>query len=109
MSAYMVQVSYTAEAWANQIKKPANRVEAIRPMIEQNGAKIVGAWYAFGDYDLILIVEGGNNVTVAASVLVASAGGAVSDIKTTVLMSVDEGMEAIAKAGGLAGTYSPPS
>ena len=109
MSAYMVQVSYTPEAWATLLKKPDNRVEAIRPLIERNGAKIVGAWYAFGDYDLIFIVEGGDNVSTSASVLVASAGGAVSDVKTTVLMSIEEGMAAIAQAGEVAGVYSPPS
>ncbi len=108
MGSYMIQVSYTPEAWAAQLKHPQNRIEAIRPMVERNGAKITGAWYAFGDSDLIMIVEGGDNQTAAASVLVAAAGGAVSSIKTTVLMSIDEGLAAIKQAGEVAGTYQPP-
>ena len=60
-------------------------------------------------FDAEFIVEGGDNITASASVLVASAGGAVSDVKTTVLLSVEEGMAAIAQAGEVAGVYSPPS
>jgi len=109
MGSYMVEVSYTPEAWAAQLKSPQNRIDAIKPLIERNGAKITGAWYAFGDADLILIVEGGDNVTTAASVLVAAAGGAVSSIKTTVLMSIDDGLTAIKQAGEVAGVYQPPA
>ncbi|MGD9712257.1 MAG: GYD domain-containing protein [Thermomicrobiales bacterium] len=109
MGSYMIEVSYTAEAWAAQLKSPQNRIDAIKPMIERNGAKITGAWYAFGDADLVLIVEGGDNITTAASILVAAAGGAVSNIKTTVLMSVEDGIKAIKQAGEVAGTYTPPA
>lgn len=108
MGSYMVQVSYTPEAWAAQLKNPQNRVDAVRPLIERNGAKLTGAWYAFGDADLILIVEGGDNVTTAATCLVVAAGGSISAIKTTVLMSVDEGIAAMKQAGEASGVYTPP-
>ena len=109
VGAYMVQVSYTPAAWAAQLKNPQNRIEAIRPMVERNGAKITSAWYAFGDADLIFIVEGGDNVTAAATVITAAAGGAVSSVKTTVLMRVEDGLAAIKQAGEIAGTYKPPA
>lgn len=109
MGSYMIQVSYTPEAWAAQLKHPQNRIEAIRPMIERSGAKLIGAWYAFGESDLILIVEGGDDKTTAASVLVAAAGGAVSSIKTTVLMSIEDGLAAIKQAGEVSGLYKPPA
>ena len=109
MGSFLIEVSYTPEAWAAQLKHPQNRIEAVRPMIERNGAKITGAWYAFGDADLILVVEGGDNVTTAASVLVAAAGGAISSIKTTVLMTLEEGLAAIQQAGEVAGVYKPPA
>ena len=105
----MIQVSYTPAAWAAQLKSPQNRIEVVRPLIERNGAKLTNAWYAFGDADLILILEGGDNVTTAASSIAAAAGGAVSSIKTTVLMSVEEGMAAIKQAGEVAGVYKPPA
>lgn len=109
MGSYMVQVSYTPEAWAAQLKNPQNRIEVVRPLIERNGAKLTGAWYAFGDADLILIVEGGDDITAASTSLAVMAGGATTSVKTTVLMSVDEGMAAIKQAGEVAGAYKPPA
>ena len=35
MPHYMLQVAYTPEAWANQIKNPQNRLAAIRPVVEK--------------------------------------------------------------------------
>ncbi len=105
MNASMVQVSYTPEAWAPQLKDPDNRIEAMRPLIERNCANIILARFAFGDYDQILIDECGDNVSTASSVLVASAAGAVADVKTTVLISVEVGMATIAQAGEVAGVH----
>jgi hypothetical protein len=39
--------------------------------------------------------------------MAASAGGAVKAVKTTPLMTIDEGMEAMRKASGVG--YRPPS
>jgi uncharacterized protein with GYD domain len=109
MGSYMVHVSYTPEAWAAQVKNPQNRIEAIRTLVEHSGAKLTNAWYAFGDADLIFVVEGGDNISTAASVIAAAAGGAVSSVKTTVLMSPEDGMAAIKQAGKAAGAYKPPA
>ena len=47
-----------------------------------------------------------DNVTAAAAAIAATAGGACKSLKTTVLMSVDEGIQAMKKAGG-AGYHAP--
>lgn len=62
-------------------------------------------YYAFGEYDIVMISEAPDNVTVA-SIIIAAAGGAVGSVKTTPLMTAAEGMEAIKKAGAVA--YPPP-
>jgi uncharacterized protein with GYD domain len=102
----MFQAAYTIEAWAAQIRDPQNRVEQIRPMIEGQGGKILGAYYAFGDYDLVMLIEAPSNVSVAALALAAAGGGALKAQKTTVLMSIEEGIEAMRKAS--AAGYRPP-
>jgi uncharacterized protein with GYD domain len=94
----MFQAAYTAEAWKVQIDNPQNRIEQVRPMIESQGGKILGAYYAFGEYDLVIILEAPDNVSVSALALAAAAGGAVKAQKTTVLMSVEEGIEAMRRA-----------
>jgi uncharacterized protein with GYD domain len=98
MASYLLQVAYTPEAWAKLIAQPHDRIDAVRPVVEKLGGKILHGWFAFGDYDLVTIVEMPTNVEAAAFSLAASAGGAVRAIKTTPLMTAAEGIEALKKA-----------
>jgi uncharacterized protein with GYD domain len=102
----MLQASFTSEAWAKMLSEPQNREQAIRPVIEKLGGKLVGYWFAFGESDAIVIIQMPDNVSAAAASLAAAAGGAVKSVKTTPLMSVEEGMQAMRKAGG-AGYRAP--
>lgn len=98
MANYLLQVGYTPEAWANLIAHPHDRIEAVRPVVEKLGGKITHGWFAFGEYDLVAIVEMPGNVEAAAFSLAAAAGGAVRAIKTTPLLTAAEGVEALKKA-----------
>ena len=106
MAFYMYQAAFTPEAWAKMVKEPQNREQAIRPVIEKLGGKLIGYWFAFGESDAVVIVQMPDNVSAAAAALAATAGGAVKSLRTTVLMSVDESMQAMRKASG-AGYRSP--
>jgi uncharacterized protein with GYD domain len=66
----------------------------------------LGAYYAFGEHDVVLIAEFPDNVSAAAIALTVAAGGAAKEFKTTVLLSVDEVLEAMRRAGRAA--YRPP-
>ena len=107
MALYLLQVAYTPEAWAALTKNPQDRIEAVRPAVERLGGKIQGAWFAFGEYDIVAVFEMPDNVSAAAISIAFSAGGAVKAVKTTPLMTVAEGMEAMKKAGGTG--YRPPT
>jgi uncharacterized protein with GYD domain len=106
MPSYLYQVAYTPEAWATLVKSPQDRIEAVRPVVEAMGGRIVCAYFAFGDYDLVAIAEYPGNVGAAAFSMAATAGGALKAIRTTPLMSIDEGIEAMRLAAGAG--YSPP-
>ena len=56
MAHYLVQGSYTSEAWANQIQNPQNRIEQVGKMFASKGVNIITGYYAFGDFDLCLII-----------------------------------------------------
>ena len=107
MPHYMVQAAYTVGAWGGLVKDPQDRAEALRPAIERLGGKLVSFYMSFGEYDAVVIVEMPDNVSAAAVSIAAAAGGAVKAIKTTPLMTVQEGMEAMRKAGQAG--YRPPS
>jgi uncharacterized protein with GYD domain len=99
MPSYMVQVAYTSEAAAALVKRPQNRIEAVRKPVERLGGKIVGAWLTFGDHDTVVVIEMPDNISAAAFALALSAGGACKSVKTTALISAEEGVEAMKKAG----------
>ena len=106
MARYLFQASYTSEAWAAQVSNPQNRIDAIRPVIERLGGRLECAYLSFGDYDVVVIAEMLDRISAAAFSLAASAGGGVKAVKTTPLITVEEGIEAMKKAAGAG--YRPP-
>ncbi len=106
MGYYLFQVAYTPEAWAKMVKKPQDRIKAVRPVVEKLGGSIDNAWFAFGEYDLVGIMQMPDDVSAAAFSLAASAGGALKAIKTTPLMTIEDGIKAATKASGAG--YQPP-
>jgi uncharacterized protein with GYD domain len=98
MPHFLTQVAYSEQAWQALVANPHNRLDAIRPMIEKLGGRVVNAYFAFGDYDFVLLTELPDNVSAAAIAIAASAGGACKSIKTTPLMDASEGLEALRRA-----------
>ena len=103
---YMYQVSYTSEAVAAQVKEPQDRIEAVRPVIEGMGGKLVAAGYPFGEYDAVVLFEAPDDPTAAGFALAIAAGGAARSAKTTRLLSGQEWIESLRKAQG--SLYRPP-
>ena len=106
MAYYLIQAAYTAEAAAKLVRRPQDRLGSLRPMFKKMGGSLEGAWFAFGDYDVVLIAEMPNNVSSAAIALAVAAAGAVRTLKTTPLLTAKEGVAAMRKAA--AAGYKPP-
>ena len=99
MPLYLTRFSYTPETWARMIDNPEDRRVAAQSYIESVGGKLHGFWYAFGEHDGYNLWEAPDNVSMAAVVLAIGSGGALSSVETTVLMSVDETIDALRMAG----------
>jgi uncharacterized protein with GYD domain len=98
MPLFLTQVAYTQEAWQALINNPQNRIEAVRPAIEKAGGKVINGYFAFGEYDVVVITEMPDNVSAAAIAIAFAAGGACRTVKTTPLMSTAEAVDALKKA-----------
>jgi uncharacterized protein with GYD domain len=107
MAYYLVQAAYTTEACKALVKNPQDRTEVVKKSVEKLGGKLEGAWFAFGDYDIILILQLPDNVAATALALAIGAGGALKAQKTTPLMTIAEGVQAMKKASST--DYRPPS
>ncbi|EMY33818.1 hypothetical protein D477_012920 [Arthrobacter crystallopoietes BAB-32] len=101
MPLYLSKFSYTPETWARMIKQPEDRRKATESYIESVGGRLHGFWYAFGDHDGYTLWEAPDNVSMASVVLAISAGGAVISLDTTVLLTVDETLQALQNADQL--------
>jgi uncharacterized protein with GYD domain len=97
MAFYLMRFSYTPETWAKLMQNPEDRRGAARAYIEQVGGTLHGFWYGFGHYDAYAIYEAPDNVAMAGAVLAITAGGALSAVETTVLLTVEETLAALAK------------
>ena len=104
MPLYMTQFSYTKEAWAALTKKPEDRGAVFRKLVEAFGGRLLDIFYCMGDYDGVVIYELPDNVTTMAGVLTAITPGHLKATKTTVLYTMEQAMEAMAKAGKMAYT-----
>jgi uncharacterized protein with GYD domain len=98
MPLYLTRFGYTPETWAKLIHNPEDRRVAAQDYIESVGGRLHGFWYAFGTHDGFTLWEAPDNVSMAAVALALSGGGALSSLETTVLLTVDETMEALRKA-----------
>jgi uncharacterized protein with GYD domain len=95
MATYMIQVAYNTDGWKGLIASPQDRLKAIAPALEQLDGTVTAGWLAFGEYDVIAIIDLPTNVSAAAFSMAISAGGTVKAFQTTPLMSMEEAMTAM--------------
>jgi len=101
MPHYLIRGSYTADAWAKMIQKPEDREKLYRELIERAGGKLQAFYFAFGENDVVAILEAPDDVTAAALSMAVAAPGHVRSITTTPLMTAADGMKAMKKAGDM--------
>ena len=106
MPRYMIQASYNNQGISGLLSNPQDRAEAVRPVIERLGGRLESFDYAFGDYDVVAIVELPDNVSAAAIAMAIGSGGAIRSFKTTVLISMNDAVEAMRRASSTG--YRPP-
>jgi uncharacterized protein with GYD domain len=108
MPLYLIQAAYTSESWATQIRSQPNPMDRLKPLVEAAGGRLEWLYYAFGDYDIVMVTDMPDDETAAAVSLAASGGGAVRALKTTKLLTVEQGLSAMRKASKAGGAYQAP-
>jgi uncharacterized protein with GYD domain len=108
MAHYLIEVGYTPQSWSMQIDKHPNVIDRITPAVESCGGKIESIYYAFGDADLVGIIDFPRPEDAAAFALAVTASGALRSYKTTPLLTVNQGMAAMKRAEKVRKVYTPP-
>jgi uncharacterized protein with GYD domain len=106
MPFYLIEAAYKDSAARALIANPQKRSDVVKKTCESLGGSLQSLFFAFGDYDVVALVELPDNKAAAALALGIGASGALSKYRTTVLMTQDEAMEAMRRAGDI--SYIPP-
>ena len=90
MAKYLIRASYTQEGLQGLLKDGGTKRRAVvEKMAKGLGGTLESFYYAFGEDDLVSIMDMPDNVTAAAaSLMVTAAGGATTSI--TVLLTPEE-------------------
>ena len=99
MPLYMSQFAYTSDAWAALAQNPEDRSEPIRGLAEAMGGRLIAFYNTFGEYDGLAIFEAPDEGTAAAVAIAAITPGHLKSFKTTLLLSAEQGVEAMRQAG----------
>jgi uncharacterized protein with GYD domain len=108
MAQYLIETAYTGASWNTQLRETGNVLDRIHPMLDTCNGRVDSCFYAFGDRDLILICDFPTPEDAAAFSLACSAGGAVKFMKTTPLLTVEQGLTAMRRADEVEKKFNPP-
>jgi uncharacterized protein with GYD domain len=105
---YLIEVGYTPESWSNQIETKDNVIDRLTPALKACGAKLECLYYAFGDVDVVGVIDFKTPEDAAGFALAVGSTGALRLYRTTPLLSVDQGIASLQKASKIRAAYSPP-
>lgn len=102
MPKYLVKVKYVGDGIKSVLKDGGTgRVEVVKKLAESSGGTLEAMYFAMGDVDAYIIIDGTDSHSAVAASLTASASGAVA-VETVPLFTPEE-MDGVAKkARGLA-------
>ncbi|HTI14812.1 MAG TPA: GYD domain-containing protein [Dictyobacter sp.] len=99
MAMYMVQFTYTADAWDALVKNPQDRTIPSRNLVQALGGKLLGLYYSMGEYDGVALFDVPDDISASAVSLTVKASGIMKENLITRIFTMDEAMEAMRKAG----------
>jgi uncharacterized protein with GYD domain len=106
MAKYLMQFTYTNDAMGELVKRPEDRGAMISALFDRLGGKIEVFYHCLGEYDVVYIAEFPDNETLAAFKMAVRSTGVEKDHKITPLLSREEAVRALTRAGG-AGYRAP--
>lgn len=96
-------VAYTPDALASLTRDPQDRSAAVRQMVEATGGKLVAFYHSYGEYHAAVITEDPEDDTMgAAAAWAADSAGHLKTYKLIPLLTVEESMGGLRKAGEMA-------
>jgi uncharacterized protein with GYD domain len=93
MSQYILLINWTGQG-ISKIKESPDRYNSFKASLEKAGGKVIGAYYTFGEYDVVIIIEAPNDKVVMSLMLDVGSYGNVRT-KTLKAFTAEEGVRII--------------
>jgi uncharacterized protein with GYD domain len=105
---FMLQGRYTQGAIKNLMAKPEDRSKAAAAVAKACGGTLLQYYMSLGKYDFMAVMEFPDVEAATACSMAVAAGGHVSDMTTTKLLTPAEAMKAMALANSAAPSLPLP-
>jgi uncharacterized protein with GYD domain len=106
MSRYMIEFSYTADAWAALVRAPADRSAGMDKLARAFGGQLVEAYYSFSDVDGVVLFDVPDHAAAYGVALTALAQGHIKSYKMIPLLTTTETLQIMQASGAI--TYAAP-
>jgi uncharacterized protein with GYD domain len=93
MPHYILLINWT-EQGIGKIKDSAERYNSFKALVEKAGGKLIGGYYTFGEYDVVIIINAPSDEMVMSLMLKIGSHGNVRS-KTLKAFSAEEGFKII--------------
>ena len=93
MSHYILLINWT-EQGIGKINESPDRYSSFKALVEKTGGKLIGGYYTFGEYDVVIIIEAPNDEAVMSLMLKVGSAGNVKT-KTLKAFTAEEGFKII--------------
>jgi uncharacterized protein with GYD domain len=108
MPKYLILASYTDEAWRGMIETPPDRPGAAVKLAEALGGSVECFYLAFGEFDLVTIMDLPDEAAAAALSIAVTSTGRVRSVRTHRLLDGSETQAMFEKARSAVGGYEVP-
>lgn len=93
MPHYILLINWTGQG-IGKIKDSAERYNSFKAMVEKAGGKLIGGYYTFGEYDVVIIINAPSDDVVMSLMLRSGSYGNIRS-KTLKAFSAEEGFRII--------------
>jgi uncharacterized protein with GYD domain len=93
LSHYILLIKWT-EQGIGKINESPDRFSSFKAMLEKVGGKLIGGYYTFGEYDVVIVMEAPKDEAVMSLMLKVGSAGNVRT-KTLKAFTAEEGIKII--------------
>ena len=108
MAFYLVRAKVARDFMKALVERPEDRLVTTTRLLQGIGGRLHYYFFCFGEYDIVLVYELPDNISSASLSMVLTSMGTVTEVETTPLLTMEEAITAMRRAGDTVGIYQPP-